>query len=913
MSAKLHIPTIAITPDAEEDVDYNSIPLAECLTDVEDLDVDTNKILKAKMKKRKQKLIIKLKEKEGGTTDLEDVEASDNEEEFSITKHEFPIPISNMELNSEMLEETYKIISNSQDRKKLITQHSISKTPKEEIEENFQNALTDIEDFNTDVDLTDNEISDIDIKIEMPETMNITESIRNSRQVMPSPLITPPLYYSDEDSQNISNKNKNFLFPKATEDQSHTDIELLNDSDNDSKKKVRRIKKRRPKYTLRNRGGVTDIEDLEFSNEDAVTGLTLIKSKVKDRNYAFSHSKKNAKPDSDTENDAASLHRKPTKFGGNLLLCTSLENEGLTDIENLESDYVMGKNEKHLEVEKGKYDCKDISNKNSNNMNPTQGKIKRLKCIILNDPLSSQSDQDFTDVENMYSSENRNSSTDYESVTSDFDENKILMSEFNLPPPTRRVVLIKESNGGKECIEILRLDKKSDLGIFSVNVDVEESDLPVSSDDDIILPANLMRATPDLPILEGGAVEATELLKSPRKMYKTQFKEVLTDVENIIISDEADQLNLLKKNPKKLTVSSHYASKTDTEDVYLSDKEGHQSENCLPSSAIVTNIDGSTDVEDMYDSDSDALPKLAVRSECCTPQHLRYLGGEVLFTKEGSGPFTSSDRLVVNKKIPKITNFVSSPVLTDTEDIAASNDEGNDPVRAATPTDFHTELDNMVSSKVYSKHTRKANLDAPEEAIYTKRGRIKDVFTDVEDITVSEEEKEEEKFTNPEIVVRIKKFESGVSLNWKDCSVTFGFLNSKGTDILHSPLLTAQHFFVSTITANLESESKYFLSVFYLELACEKIINFHSTSVYDYGNCLEEIKLNYKSRNLRYLSQRKKPKGNIARVVHLFEQISECLHDNVERRLPSWSDAHVLLGNTGNYYFLVIKRFMERF
>lgn len=824
---KIKVPIIAITPEIDEDIDYNHFPISENLTDIEDIDDEDQKSNRKLLKKRKQKLMIRLVQNDDGNTDIEDCEASDNEFEPQIVKHKKPLSLDNIDLDTGIYEETFKVKGeNKRGRKKLLTQHSVIQSSKldDSSSKPLKEVHTDVEDFDTDCEINENEIPEIEIDANLFQTIDNT-MIKENFQSKKSPNLTP----SPTDFDGDKNRKRNSLYLNIGMQKinNYTDCEFLDtDSDDSYRKKTKKMRKRRPKGYLRNRGGVTDIEDVELSSEERAKGLILLTPKAKNAPSSskkmplkYLQNKSSQLYDSDNEEDE--LYTKNKKPKQKMLLALpNTGNDGLTDVENFDSDdalseismYNYGEDELNKSIELLEDTCGIVSEEysmrnNSNGFNYEQSnedlfkigahkrggnvkvtfsprekkrlKVKRLKSITLESNLLCP-DDGVTDIESIYSSQDEAEAKKYTPTSNNDDGNLTEFEEFSdvescnnsplntceiqLPPPTRDMVILHENQSGKPMVAILPLEDDICFGLTKYNLDAIDSDMELSSEEEL---SNLFRCpTPMLPILEGGTINVSEGISIKRSAIS--MNEVLTDTES---------MTLQSTNPSPRKYFLNIQNKTDIEDLFESDKERPISRNSIYSLTSVGNIDILTDVENI--SDDGYLKEVEqFRARSNTPIHMKEMSGETIFVKEGNGPFTQEDRLKVNRTIPKPTSYKTTPMYTDSEDMVVSNDEEINIPEIVIPIDISRELETMMYSKVHSHNTKKINLDAPEEMLYSKRGSIRDNVTDIEDMTVSDEET-----PSHDIVITIKKSKSSVSLNWNDCSVSFGFRDVKGTKV----------------------------------------------------------------------------------------------------------------------------------
>ncbi|XP_054258428.1 uncharacterized protein LOC128983229 isoform X2 [Macrosteles quadrilineatus] len=325
-----------------------------------------------------------------------------------------------------------------------------------------------------------------------------------------------------------------------------------------------------------------------------------------------------------------------------------------------------------------------------------------------------------------------------------------------LPEPVREMILMKEDPSGRPVSVVLPLGNVSPGGLKPPHLELEggisEVEDIATDDDDLTNPsfARDLGPTPDLPEIEGGIIHFSEVMKVQKKKLKVTGQEVqepLTDTEDLFLSVSGKRKRTKTKMKLGLepTPCNIKQDLTDTEDILLSDVENRQG-NIL--TVPSTEIDPTTDLDDI-DISGEEDEHDHQRQMALTPDHLRELGDSYITLKEGNGPFSEEAKqsFLSLHKIPIINTISPSPdiqflVNTDTEDMFTSADEeGFSRAETITPYEGAIELEDH-SSVVYMKHTRKFDLDAPEEAIHVKGGiDIHETLTDIEDLGVSEDER----------------------------------------------------------------------------------------------------------------------------------------------------------------------------
>lgn len=325
-----------------------------------------------------------------------------------------------------------------------------------------------------------------------------------------------------------------------------------------------------------------------------------------------------------------------------------------------------------------------------------------------------------------------------------------------LPEPTREMILMKEDPSGRPVSVVLPLGNVLPEGLKPAQAEfdggVSEVEDMMTDDDDLLnTSAQEPCPTPDLSDFEGGTIHSCEAIKVQKKKLKVfgeGLPEPLTDTEDIFLSACGKRRRSKVKSKLGLEVKSTDLKQdlTDTEDIIFSDAENqHKS-----SLTISHETEPVTDLDDVDLSGEEEAQDFQ-RSTAVTPDYIRELGGDSYTQlKEGSGPFSDEARqnFLTLSNIPVIMTISPTPDIlfnmnTDTEDMFTSADEdGFSRAETMTPYDTGVELEDQ-SSFVYMKHTRKFDLEAPEEAMHVKGAQeIHDTYTDVEDLGgISEDER----------------------------------------------------------------------------------------------------------------------------------------------------------------------------
>lgn len=326
-----------------------------------------------------------------------------------------------------------------------------------------------------------------------------------------------------------------------------------------------------------------------------------------------------------------------------------------------------------------------------------------------------------------------------------------------LPEPTREMILMKEDPSGRPVSVVLPLGNVVPGGLKPPHAEfdggISEVEDMMTDDDDILVPSTQEPCpTPDLSDFEGGIIHSSEAIKVQKKKLKVLgdgLPEPLTDTEDLFFSACGKKRRSKVKSKVGLEVKSTHLKPdlTDTEDIIFSDAENHHKSNlAIPQAQDTEPV---TDLDDVDVSGEEENQDFQ-RSTAVTPDYMRELGGDSYTQlKEGSGPFSDEarQRFLSLNNIPVIKRLSPTPDIqfnmnTDSEDMITSADEdGFSRAETMTPYDTGLELEDP-SSVVYMKHTRKFDLDAPEEAMHIKGAQeIHDTYTDVEDLGVSEDER----------------------------------------------------------------------------------------------------------------------------------------------------------------------------
>lgn len=327
--------------------------------------------------------------------------------------------------------------------------------------------------------------------------------------------------------------------------------------------------------------------------------------------------------------------------------------------------------------------------------------------------------------------------------------------DSGLPDATREMILIKEDDSGRPVAVVLPLGNAKPSGLIPPDIEIEPGTSEVeelSTDDDE--DQTVKCPTPELPDIDGGVIQCCEIVKVHKKKSEILFDnqaEPVTDTEDIFLAGSKKRKKI--KTKQKLISEVKVAKDikhhlTDTEEIELSDHEIPVSQRNTNLNIALFETEPITDIDDMNMSGDEEEILDKHRSISVTPDCLREFSCETITTqKEGNGPFSEEvmqQFLAISNSLPMINTVAPTPesvLYTDTEDMFTSADEdGYSRAEIMTSYDGVIELEDH-SSVVYMKHTRKFDIEAPEEAIHIKGSTdIRESYTDVEELGFSEEE-----------------------------------------------------------------------------------------------------------------------------------------------------------------------------
>lgn len=687
------LPIISITQDAnfhdeidENDTNY-SRNISDCLTDIEDMDSGNEKY--------DMMAVIKQAEEVGGVTDIEDCDASEDDENDISDGEEFPLSITEF-LDQGCINESSNVNANDND-KLAFDMHCSNKSaspsaflmlalPDE------QSGVTDCEDLEgsgEEADSPENLVSSADdaIVLEGQNSIDIQD--------------------------NLGKKKLQKCNQKAFEH--HRSTSSSSESEEEPKPKPHK------RYNKKNSKRLDDKSDIEktcFSNERREKRNSLLSPNGDDAEEMFLEA-------SDVENN---MERSPTypeinlpeiKFSGKIskkgkktpaktlmLGLPQNEDEGVTDVENLNSS------------DSDEQDAASSSRKNSNQLIPN--------AFIKSHAL--------TDVEDF----GEESSDD--GMDNDFD--------LPLPAPVREVVILTESNEGAPIMKSSPLPDQLLLGFNNLDMDKGLTDVEDFSGDDEEGYEKPSKFYIDEPIvLDGGVIESSDRTTDNKgRVFDRQMHEPKTDTEDIFV-DKSDcrrrknrskHYTLSKQKANSLFVQpTSVAATTDVEDLDVEDddvvlkdkniKSKKKGNDCFQLTPRETS-GGKTDVEYLSGEEMDSTP----------PDHS---SPTVI---DGSSTIACSDYLGSKAKtmaMPVIIKFSAeaNQCHTDTEDMQTVSDaedgglnvDSYSRAQTATPIELSRDLDDSGASQIHEVHV--GIFDHQNEQNFIKGHRVvTDEHTDVE-------------------------------------------------------------------------------------------------------------------------------------------------------------------------------------
>lgn len=678
------VPVISITLDENEnqddDDDSRRPSIADCHTDVEDLDGDED---------RKNSLIAGINAKcNGAVTDVEDMDDSgdDNEDEPEIKYPE--VDLSEL-LDQGCIDESSNMMGNQ--GKKLVAMHSVVKSPSLtafNLGVNFdQGGVTDLEDVEgsgDDADENEKVYSDDDRVIVLEESsgIDIHDSVGARKKVERHvPRVKEPSSPSASSSESEDEKPKMRLkTQKHYTKKSHkcsdakSDVENILFSDDERRKS-------RPQSSP-----VLETPDIEVMAFEGSDHEDVNEPQFPEINISFvaEEKPKNKKK------------YRSTPAPSPMLALPQNQDEGHTDVENL----------------------------NSSDDDDDQSLKTRPKSLI---PIAVIKSDALTDVEDF-------------GEASDDDCDLDEKPDIPLPSPVREFTMLVENRNGEPVKQTKPLPDNLLLGFHDLDADkgltdVEDFSDEVDDEDDDETPKYEIDYVPEL---EGGFIESSDHSNARRGSLGigTATPEPITDTEDMFMKRQdksGGECRRRRTKPKH----SHQKQKTnfldtkfyvdanaggahtdvedldvEEDDVLLKDKTIKQRRATVDSAPRkMSNPDGKTDVE--YMSGDDAIDLLRFSPEL-NPNLSEYQLDtcSVTLTRDNNDGTRESSRLEIN--LPEIRKISPTPEnfggTTDTEDINCNSDNDNCAIsysraQTATPMELSRDLDESCTSQIHEIHS----------------------------------------------------------------------------------------------------------------------------------------------------------------------------------------------------------------
>lgn len=676
------IPSISITnefSDNDEDKTENQIDLVA--TDCENLDSESDS---GRVTTSGNKLVAftknRRKSKKEDLTDCEDfTDVSDSEQsevpevvsQYEITLEEF--------LDQAYTDETTKFNGNKQSshdgpRKKERCHSPMLKNKNLGVETD-PGGVTDCEDMN---DSGDEDDAPVDYtEFELPiyiEDNNTVESHDNVRSVLGHHHVTTTdstvsSASSGDEHTPYKTKGKQNLYP-------HSDTENLLFSDYESALKTC------PKKPI-----ICDLEEDEVLNVELSDADDELASEVDTSRCIGVHFKNHIKE----------LHKPGTPQFSKLLAVLQDPNEGLTDVENLNSS------------EDDEDECKP-------------GYLSIPPAIVRTDNAYLTDTEDLDGVE---------SEGEDEGVDVDYG--------INLPKPVRQLILVQETNTGAPVSRVMplsdNLSPAADVGYLDKGL-TDTEDLSDVNEDMYDISQYLIESLPDM---EAGRVTSSDKYTASQLNLPGCSAEPVTDTEDM--GEIKDTRKKRHKHRQSTRQKQRLAANvddddghTDVEELLLSD-QGHrrysactsQRSAAAPMLTINNNDDGGhTDIEIMSGDEETVPPRRMQRNSSPNILNKSDWFNSAVATKESMqehGRKVKSNYL--NMNLPRLRKMSPTPDAghTDTEELARSGDDDDEEeqVRGETPAAVHEELDGNSSTtydrnvSVFDEHSERLNIKGHRE------------------------------------------------------------------------------------------------------------------------------------------------------------------------------------------------------
>lgn len=678
------IPSISITQDISDNEDGNTESLLDntVATDCENLnsDSDSDRVTTGtnlvaftkKNRKPRQEIIL---------TDCEMMNDSDDDDDVQTPTHNC-VPITLEEfLDQGFTDETTKYngrheTSHDGPRKPIRNYSPLSSNHLKIASET--GGITDCEDMDGFDSNESEEASDIELPIYLDEnnTMESHDSIR--------PIDQHHITTTDSSSSSASSGDEHTPF-KAKRKQTFL---TLSDTENvvlsDYESYLKTCPKKKVLTDLAEDEIITvelsDAEDIDPVDTDPSIGIQFT-------------------------NTFKQMHKPGTPQFSKFLAVLQDPNEGLTDVENLNSD-----------------DDDDDDDENV-------GRLKIPSAVAR--------------TENAYLTDTE----DLDNMESDIDEGDDVASNITLPKPVRQLIMVQETNTGAPISKVLPLADN-----LSLAADVGYQDKGLTDTEDLSgneemydISKYLIESVPDM---EAGQITSSDKMApstSSTLGIMKEYNDPITDTEDMgEIKEPRKKRHRHRhsnRNKNRLAIANDDDGHTDVEELLLNDQgtRRYSSVNEQQSTPLLTinNVDdgGHTDVEILSGDEEGFAPRGRRMQRNSSPNILNKsdwnsaVASKECVQERGKA---NCNHHSLNMNLPRIRKLSPTPDAghTDIEEMDKSDDDEDDDVNRETPIGVHRQLDEN-NSTVHDRNTSVFNERMERMNIKGHRD-IQESLTDVE-------------------------------------------------------------------------------------------------------------------------------------------------------------------------------------
>lgn len=707
-SNQIKVPVITVVPESEDTDDQKLLTLEEALTDIEDLDTDnTQGNIGPKYFKSKLKIILTDDE----ATDIEDMVASDNEEETSRnvrspTLGEVETINNDLTLEVETYEKergrsrgettTYKqLLKSTGNTKRLSLIAPIA-----------EDGLTDVEQLITSDEESELELPDIILKPEWYDPKNrefIHETLKNSAVQAPSPAVTPI-------------KNLKALAYDVTD---VSDIEMQQDVKT-NKECAKKIKKRKHRGSNFN-SSVKEAPNAVNSNSKLQKQK---KCESKESRNLYVHS-----DDLECNTDVEEIQ---------LQGCGSSEHVKAASKRNINRLEVAGKvinNEPVTDVEEYDTDDENMDMPRKKSLSKSKPESRKPRICATQQYMSSKK----------------------------YNNNKkcnAKLPKFN-----------KTTNTKQSSTVIRQIERKlENLCVAIAEVVPTDEEMMSSDAEDTYETPFKRQATPDLPRYEGGTVRAKEsftIQKNGMLLVNTE-QDPITDTEELEFVNKEDRQKRKLCNKQALFVpQKEIEAETETEELYPSDKE-HPMSN-LKTNKNANQVYSGTETEHVFTSDDEdnCFIKTPFHSESdnetvinkATHKNKHFLSLSNDYSKSVTPTCTDIDELEAssNEENPTIQRATPEGVYKALNNVSRSK--------------VHTEQSKKIdlttpSERLYIKGEIIEDLHTEQEDVTATDSESVSSFKGHRRFSVD--------LTDDKITITVTQTHCGSYTKWRNCSFCFG-------------------------------------------------------------------------------------------------------------------------------------------